>query len=353
MGTVRLPSDTYPTGERQLEYVERLDAALATVPGVESRAVADALPVGGGLTRPIEIEGRPRVAEGQPTVQFISIGPGYFHVLGAPLMAGRDFTRRDAVTAPPVALVNQSFADRFGNGEPMLGRRLRRTDRPGEAWWTVVGVAPNIMEGDAIRQEFKPVVYVPFRQEPLPRVYFLARTEVPPDQVARPLRLAAEGADRDVSLEKFGTLEATFAFDGDYMDLAHMELGKDAPSRRSSRWSRCCSRGSDCTPSSRIRSVSARRRSGCAWRSARRPGTSAGWCSARACCRWRAASRSVWRPRSRSTGFCSRSWSASRRTSPATIAGALAALSAVALVACHVPSRRATRVDPVVALRHE
>ena len=249
MGTVRLPSDRYPTGARQLEYVDRLETALATVAGVESRAVADALPVGGGLTRPIEIEGRASAADGQPTVQFISVGPRYFHVLGAPLIAGRDFIRQDAATAPPVALVNQSFADRFGNGEPMVGRRLRRTDRPGEAWRTVVRVAPNIM--------------------------------------ARALRLAAEGADRDVSLEKFGTLEPSFAFDGDYMDLAHMELGKDAAIAPIFAFVALLLAAIGLYA---VVAHAVGRRTqeiGVRIAIARRPRTSARWCSATACCRSR------------------------------------------------------------------
>jgi putative ABC transport system permease protein len=92
----------------------------------------------------------------------------------------------------------------------------------------VVGVVPNIMQGDATRQYFKPLVYVPIRQEPPARAFFLLRTGVHLDQVARAVRGEVQKLDPDLILENFQTLKASFAFDGDYMDVEHMELGKDA-----------------------------------------------------------------------------------------------------------------------------
>jgi ABC-type antimicrobial peptide transport system permease subunit len=96
-------------------------------------------------------------------------------------------------------------------------------------WRTVVGVVPNIMQGDPLRQRFKPLVYVPFHQEPAPsRAFFLLRTRVPPAQIAAAVRAAVQNVDRDVTLEEFDTMQATFKFDRDFMDAEHSELGKHA-----------------------------------------------------------------------------------------------------------------------------
>jgi putative ABC transport system permease protein len=113
-------------------------------------------------------------------------------------------------------------------GENPIGKRLRATaqDRPND-WLTVVGVVPNIMQNDPVRQQFKPVVYVPLRQRPNGRVYFLVRTRMPM-ALAGTIRAEVQKIDSDVSLEELMTLKAHMAFDRDSMDALHSELGKHA-----------------------------------------------------------------------------------------------------------------------------
>jgi putative ABC transport system permease protein len=100
--------------------------------------------------------------------------------------------------------------------------------KPAE-WLTVVGVVPNIMQGDPTRRQFKPLVYLPFRQAPqMLGVNFLLRTGVPPEQVAQAVRLEIQKVDPDVTLKKFTTLKASFGFDPNRMDRGHSEMGKYA-----------------------------------------------------------------------------------------------------------------------------
>ena len=130
----------------------------------------------------------------------------------------------------PVAIVNERFAARLWPEGHALGKRLRlRGANDSDQWRTVVGVVPNILQNDPLRQEFKPLVYVPFQQEAPSRfAYFLLRTSVPPNQVAQAVRADVQSVDPDVVLDEFGTLKASFAFDRDFMDAAHSELGKHA-----------------------------------------------------------------------------------------------------------------------------
>src|SRR5215510_11702742 len=113
------------------------------------------------------------------------------------------------MTSLSVAIVNESFVDTFWAGQPPIGKRLRTTDRDkaGE-WRTVVGVVPNIMQGDALRQRFKPLVYVPFRQDPPALAFFLLRTGGRPDLLAQTVRADVQKLDADVVLENFTTLKA-------------------------------------------------------------------------------------------------------------------------------------------------
>ena len=186
VGLVRLPSDTYSTPAAQLQYFDRLDTQLRPIPGVEGVSVARTIPVRGIDLRPFEIEGRPSAPDVGESVQFLTAGSDYFRVMGAAAISGREFNNGDQLMASPVAIVNESFAAKFWPGEDAIGRRLRATNgsRPGE-WRTVVGVVSNILQGDATRQSFKPLVYLPFRQQPSPAAFFFARTSRDPNQVAR------------------------------------------------------------------------------------------------------------------------------------------------------------------------
>jgi putative ABC transport system permease protein len=230
VGVFRLPSEKYPSPATSLGYIDRFEAKARTIPGIEGESVASRLPVYGVGRRTFEMEGRPNPPEGGEAVQFVSVGSDYFRVVGATAISGRAFNNGDRTASLPVAIVNRSFAARYSPGERILGRRLRSADRnnPSE-WLTVVGIVPNIMQGDPTRQQFKPLVYLLFRQAPTPRAaWFLLRTGVPPERVAQDVRAEIQKLDPDVILKNFTTLKASFAFDPDQMDRAHSEMGKYA-----------------------------------------------------------------------------------------------------------------------------
>lgn len=232
VGSMRLPSDKYPTPAARLGYFDQVERQLKMVSGTEAEAMASTLPVKSQGLRSveIEIEGRPRVGDEHETVGALRAGAAYFKVVGASAMSGREFTDADRATGSPVAIVNQSLAATYWPGEQPLGKRLREHTRNAQGEWrTVVGVVPNIMQGDALRQQFKPLVYVPFQQEPAPaRAFFLVRTSVPPGQIASAVRAAVQTVDPDVTLEEFDTMKSSFKFDRDFMDAEHSELGKHA-----------------------------------------------------------------------------------------------------------------------------
>jgi putative ABC transport system permease protein len=228
VGSARLPSDKYPSIETRNSYYERLETRLRTIPGIEEATLVSNLPVYSVNQQTFEIEGKPAAPNDREPIGFFAIGSNYFGVVSAAAVSGREFNDGDRQGSLPVALVNQSFAARFLPGENPIGKRLRSTvrNRPND-WLTVVGVVPNIMQDDPVRQRFKPLVYVPLRQRPPARAYFLARTRMT-TVLTSAIRAELQKIDSDVSLEELMTLNAHMAFDRNSMDALHSELGKYA-----------------------------------------------------------------------------------------------------------------------------
>jgi putative ABC transport system permease protein len=354
VASVSLPYDKYPNPETRLGYFDRLTAQLRTLPGVEDAAVATILPVSGVNQRTFEIEGKPSSPDRAESVQFLTAGSDYFRVLGASAISGREFNDGDLTAAPHVAIVNQSFAARFWPTEQPLGQHLRATGRNASSEWrTVVGVVPNIMQGDATREHFKPLVYVPFRQQPASRAFLLLRMSVPVDRVARAVRTEVQRLDPDVVLDDVTTLKASFAFDRDRMDPEHEEMGKYAT----------------VAPifagmalilavvglyaviahavSQRTKEIGVRIALGAASRDIRRLIFQEGM---------RPVALGLIVGLTVSLAVNRILQSQLVRVSPydpVTLATAPAVLILVALLACQIPTRRALRVDPAVALRHD
>jgi putative ABC transport system permease protein len=117
------------------------------------------------------------------------------------VLSGREFTDADRASAVPVAVVNERFAAKFWPGEDPLGKRLRFFNRTTpEAWVTVVGVVSNIIQGDSTRQEFLPLVYLPYRQEPEQGMWVMARTRVPPGGIVSAFRQEVQAIDPDLDI---------------------------------------------------------------------------------------------------------------------------------------------------------
>jgi len=228
VGSARLPSDKYSNAETRNSYYARLETRLRAIPGVEEVTLASNLPGYSVNLQAFEIDGKPAPADGREPVGFFGISSNYFGVVSAAAISGREFNDGDRQGSLPVALINQSFAARFFPGENPIGKRLRAApgNRPDD-WRTVIGVVPNIMQNDPVRQQFKPLVYVPLRQRPPARAYFLVRTGMT-RAVGGAVRTEVQKIDSDVLLGEFMTLKAHMAFDRDYMDPLHSELQKHA-----------------------------------------------------------------------------------------------------------------------------
>ncbi len=219
--SVRLPPTRYPGVEVQTAFFDRLTERLTAIPGVESVALANNLPGLYAPHLPYELAGAPPVDEARrPTLAAVVISPEYFSTLGARVLAGRAFSDVDEPSGVPVAIVNQRFANTIWPGEDPLGKRLRLFDgKTPDAWRTVVGVASNIVQNDRTGQTFDPLVYLPFHQKPARDMAVIARTGVPPASLGAAFRRDIQALDSDLvigsglgSIEGPKTLVESLAF---------------------------------------------------------------------------------------------------------------------------------------------
>lgn len=229
VGMMRMPTANYAKQDDRVAYLDRLQSALVGASGVEQVALASSSPMKFAATRLVEFEGRPRSPDDE-LIGFVRASASYLPLIGARVLDGRAFSDADRPDSQPVAIVNQAFADKYWPGQSPVGRRIRHVvGRATGDWRVVVGVTSNIMHNDPLRQSFRPVVYVPLMQEPQGlTIFWFARTIRPATQMASSIRPAAESVDPTVSLETFSSLTDSFAFDRDFMDAEHSELGKHA-----------------------------------------------------------------------------------------------------------------------------
>jgi putative ABC transport system permease protein len=204
-----LPAAQYPKPTDQISFHDRLKPRLRSLPGVTSVDIANFLPTGGSTPFQYELEGVPAVSsQRRPTLSALIIGPDYFHAMDVRPVSGRVFTDVDGVSGPPVAIINQSFASKFWPGQDPLGKRLRLfTAGTPEPWLQVVGVVPNIVQNDISPRQIDPLIYVPYRQKPAADMAIVARTVVPPGSLATAFRREIQELDSDLPIYNLWTMQ--------------------------------------------------------------------------------------------------------------------------------------------------
>lgn len=210
--TLRLPPRVYPDAADRLQFRDRLAARMRAVPGVESLTFVSEPPLR-APTRALELEGRPALTNGErPRVAAVAVDSDYFETLGLRLRRGRAFRDSDDRADTAVAVVDERFVGRFFSGGGAIGTRLRVSDR-GETsnWLTIVGTAPPIRQSGAQDLVADPVVYVPFGMEAPTTVGILVRSRAPLETLAPVLRRAVQDVDPDQAVASIRSLEEYLA----------------------------------------------------------------------------------------------------------------------------------------------
>src|SRR5262249_26859989 len=207
---VTLPPRLYGDPDRIHAFARSVLDRIHYLPGVSSASLINSAPFGLMFIQgDFDIEGqpKPKLFAGTP-----KIDAGYFKTMGIPLLAGRDFPARDSAEAPKVAIVSERVVRECFPGGPAeaLGRRVRLND-PGD-WLTVVGVVADIRQR-GLDRDVQPMIYVPFQQDRggfIRFVSFVARTTAPA-RVADGIRAEIRRAAPDLPIESTVTMDEALA----------------------------------------------------------------------------------------------------------------------------------------------
>ncbi|MDT5272323.1 MAG: hypothetical protein QOH49_4509 [Acidobacteriota bacterium] len=203
-----LPMTKYKEEPQRAAFFEQLTARAAALPGVERAAVVDSLPLsGGGSVLGFVVEGRPPLPpEKVQDADFFSVTPDYFDVMSIPFVRGERFSERHRADVPDVAVINETMARRYWPGEDPVGKRVNLDDPAKTPWITIIGVVGDARTGGLDKEPY-PQMYVPAAQFPPRTMTFVARTSGDPSTVAPVLRRELAAIDRDLPLYNVSTME--------------------------------------------------------------------------------------------------------------------------------------------------
>jgi putative ABC transport system permease protein len=200
-----LSTTKYAKPDQQIAFFDNLLRRVSSQPGVNSAAISAALPLSWKRITPVLPEGQPEAPLAQrPFVDIEAISPQWFQTMRVPVRAGRTFTAADDASAPPVVIVNETFARQFWPGGNAMGRKVIIGRRPQPA--EVVGVAADV-KNKGLEQETQPQLYLPFPQLPWSDMNLLVRTVVPPQSVMPAVRSQISSVDGDQPVTNGETVE--------------------------------------------------------------------------------------------------------------------------------------------------
>ena len=343
---IPLPQTKYVKPVQQLEFFDQLLQRVRALPGVESAGATDALPLMGGSTQPVTIEGQPIVPMSeQPEVAVRRITPGYLRTMRVPLQRGRDFNEGDTLDRPAVVLISKSMAEQFWPKEDPIGKHLTLTffrDTRRE----VVGIVGDVKQ-DGLEVD-RPIetVYGPVAKNPGPWMSLVVRTAGKPASLVS----AVTGAVREVDREQ------------PVVDVATMEeiLGNSFSQRRFTMLLLAAFAGLALLLAAigiygvlsyavrrRVQEIGIRVALGAQQADVLRLVVGQGL-------RLTLAGLAIGVVIALGlTRLLTGMLFSVKPTDPLTFVAVAALLCSIALLACYLPARRATRVDPVVALRYE
>jgi putative ABC transport system permease protein len=207
---ITLPATRYDH-EARTAFVEKMREKLSTLHGVSSVAVTNRLPLNEfSLTTIFEVEGRRLPTPGQGLISnFRRISPDYFKTIGTRLLEGRDFESWDK-TSLPVAIVSKEMAHRYWPGESAIGKRIRRFSRADAVWRTVVGVVDDVADTN-LTEPPGATLYIPFSQNSFQTIQLVVRSSTDPASLTDGVRESVKALDKDIPVYDVTTMEELFA----------------------------------------------------------------------------------------------------------------------------------------------
>jgi putative ABC transport system permease protein len=207
---VVLPEVRY-SEDKQWQFYKELQSRIATLPGVQSTSSVFPLPFSGDrFSISFKIDGRPVAPKDEPSADFFTTDGGYFKTMGIPILKGRDFDQRDQHRSTPVIIVSQEFARQHFPNEDPIGKRVE----PGISSYEgedspmreIVGVVGDVKHR-GLNTEVKPTYYVPQTQVPFPQMVVVAKTSSDPHALIKAANSEVAALDKDLPMFRARTME--------------------------------------------------------------------------------------------------------------------------------------------------
>jgi putative ABC transport system permease protein len=208
--SVQLPDARYPKQEQAAAFYRNLLDRVKTLPGVEAASAVVPQPLSGDtMMISFDIEGRNIPKGRRPVSHFRAVSLDYFSVMKIPFLAGRAFTERDDQHSPMVLIINETFAKRHFPNENPIGKHVK----PGisiegdPVWREIVGVVKDVKHRQSLSSDYEPEYYMPHAQMPINSMNLVIRTTHDPRGLAGAIQHEVQSLDRDIPVYRIKTLE--------------------------------------------------------------------------------------------------------------------------------------------------
>lgn len=207
LGLFLSPSDYPERDARSALLLQRILELVRGIPGVRLAGLVTALPITGGPNTDFVIEGRPLPpANDEPSADIRSVDPGYFRTMGIPLKAGREFTYSDNAAGRRVMVINETMARQYWPGESPIGKRVTMKDWGAPMTGEIVGIVGDV-KTNGLDEAVGPMIYWPYFQFPQLFNTIVVRSDRDPVRLVPALRAAIWAVNKNQPISKIETLE--------------------------------------------------------------------------------------------------------------------------------------------------
>ncbi len=205
---ISLPQFQYSTPQQWNAFSDELLARVQAQPGMKDTAVAIPLPiVNGKINLAFDIVGNPPASEGEPRLaDYASVSPEYLGVMGIPLLAGRFFNQQDILSGPHVSVISKTFAQRYFPNQDPIGKRLNFGFPPnGDVDREIVGIVGDVRDA-SLGEAPGPMMYVPYAQAPFWGANLVAKSTLSTSAIAATIRQEVQKIDKDLPITEVGKM---------------------------------------------------------------------------------------------------------------------------------------------------
>jgi putative ABC transport system permease protein len=210
---ISLPRQKYQEPQQRNVFFNQLIERVGNLPGVKSVGGIDPLPFSKtNVMNSVLVEGAPVLAlTDRPVVGVRAVTPGYFQTMSIPILKGRSFTEQDRDNTPSVIIVNEALASRYWPNQDAIGKRLGFAEDPSkQVWEEIVGIVGNVKH-KALETDAMPEVYYPYQQGPGNFLSLVVRTTSDPASMIPAIRNQVLSVDKDQPVSDIMTMEQRLA----------------------------------------------------------------------------------------------------------------------------------------------